>query len=431
MKKEEFMRAQLLLIMHGISVEDTKSEDTVRLMTNNLDSKFLDGLAEKLAAVQQQEYELNQKTISPLIKIAENGLKIDFDRAGQKYYNSRIEKRDDNDSELRLLGYKSKASIKETLKELRKKRPELKDAWSIGYLEKSKYANDSDIQLIIKKVKYDSQISYYESLKNQGEVINTNFHVFGTTSGGMISHSPSIQNISKEIKNCVVPNQAGDKVYELDLKSADVVALAALSGEEKIFDILSENRDIYRYIASKIFDKNEMEIKDNIRDFMKIIVNGTTYGMTPYSVSKKFNELDGTKRKMTENVGKKIQENYLSLFPRMSQYFNLLQKKRVVTSFLGYTLAKEPSKKNIALVAQNFVSTLMKRILITLQDKDLIENHVINQVHDSLWISGSQEVAERIKEVMESETRIMIEEVTKANYDQISFVKLEKLGEDE
>ena len=410
---------QPLIALHTKNINASKDVEFQKMYTNNYTK--LSVIEEKLLENEGAKNELEllkdfSSTISDL------KLKIDFESLESNVILQKYQELEKVKKKLVEQEIDTNKDYSGILKDLQK------NGININYLSKEElepYKDSIKAELLIEWLKIKSEIQQFESLKaSQIEgFIKPKFHLWGSLSGRVISHSPSTQNFPKCYKDYILPLNDGESIYELDIKSAEVIGIAYLSEEHQIFDLLSNGKDIYTYIFSRIFNKKEDEVSAENRDLTKKIVNGINLGLGVERLKNLINDSGIANREITEIEAKVIRDKYYGLFPKINDYLSMIKKDNKVTTNLGLEKEVEPSYKHMSFPAQNIIATTIKTIVASLCD---YKERIINIVHDSLWISANETDLKVIKNCMEEIcSQLLPDEYLNK---EIELIKVTKLG---
>lgn len=411
--------AQPLIALHTKNITASKDEEFQKLYTNNytrlsvIENKLLENEGSK------NELELLRDTASV---ISDLKMKIDFEALELNVISLRDKRINEIQKDLSELEIDTTKDYSGIIKDLNK------NGINIKYLSKEElegFKDSIEAELLIEWLKIKSEIQQFESL-NASQIegfIKPKFHLWGSLSGRVISHSPSTQNFPKYYKDYILPLNDGESVYELDIKSAEIIGIACLSEELQIFDLLGKGKDIYTYIFSEIFNKKEEDVSVENRELAKRIINGTNLGLGVERLKKIINDSGIAKKEIGESEAKAIRDKYFSLFPRINDYLSSIIKSEKLVTALEFEINVEPSYKHMSFPAQNIIATAIKTIVASLSD---YKERIINIVHDSLWISANENDLKVIKNCMEEICNQLLPEYY-LNKD-IELIKVTKLG---
>lgn len=163
---------------------------------------------------------------------------------------------------------------------------------------------------------YKLKSNYVDGLRKyaiKGRV-HSKFRIAVADTGRSSSQSPNAQNISgnEDIKS-IITTSKGYKIIEADFSQAEARLFAYLCGSERLIKASTE-KDIYTYMASKLYDKNYNEVDKELRDYCKVITLALLYGMGAASLGKMINK---SKRKAQQLLDKFFKE-----FPKVKEWSN-------------------------------------------------------------------------------------------------------------
>jgi DNA polymerase-1 len=126
-----------------------------------------------------------------------------------------------------------------------------------------------NVQSLIKSLKTISK-----KLDLQGR-IHPEFNQSGCPTGRIYSY---IQNLPKEVREVLIPDDEGDLFVELDWSQQELRILAALSQEPVFLDCFARNQDLHKKVISEMFHKPISEVTDDERKLGKTINYALIYG---------------------------------------------------------------------------------------------------------------------------------------------------------
>lgn len=409
---------QSYVAMKTSNIEASKNEEFLRLFTN--DYKETEKLEAMLFSKSPIEVEIHKEIIEVVGKIR---LKIDF-------LNWRLEVNQVLEREFQrvknALGCKGiyNWDKKEIVKLLNSK------GFEVTILNKENlkpYRDDELIILLSEALNYENKIELFKRLEGAIDeigIIKPKYHLYGSLSGRITSYNPNVQSLPKEYKKYVLPLRNEDKVYELDVKCSELIALAYLSKESLIFDLLLENTDPYNYIVLKIFPNYKGEVSKEMRKCFKALINGINLGMGNMGIMDLINKQDFVQKKINLDGAKEIKTRYFQIVPNIENFLMGKEKVTELKTILGHIHKVSPSYKNLSFFGQNLISSTLKLTLKELKD---YADVIVNIVHDSIWVSCKERELLEIKAIMEeSFGNGMLPEEYKGKG--IELVKVEKIG---
>ena len=163
-------------------------------------------------------------------------------------------------------------------------------------------------------------------------LVSWEFNINGTISNRWQSgyHTWPWQCELQDLKISRYPNGL---LAHCDYSQQEVRVIAALSGEEMLLQAYKEGKDIHRFMASRIFGKDEKDVTDPERKYSKGMTFGLLYGEGEEQVALDFFGGDIAK-------AKKLFKDFFSAFPKIStfvksQHEKISQGERFVRSILG------------------------------------------------------------------------------------------------
>jgi DNA polymerase I len=161
-------------------------------------------------------------------------------------------------------------------------------------------------------------------------VIVPDWNVTGATTGRMSCSDPSLHNIpvrdTKEFRECFIA-RPGHKIIVWDWSSQEPRITAHISQDPRLLQIFRDDKDIYCEMAWDI--KQERIDKSNqLRDDMKPVFLGATYGLSKYGLAKRLN--------CTVDEAEAYLNMFFRKYPGVNQYVeNQRREKRYVHTILG------------------------------------------------------------------------------------------------
>jgi DNA polymerase-1 len=125
--------------------------------------------------------------------------------------------------------------------------------------------------------------------------IHTSFNPAVTETGRLSSSNPNLQNIpvktdiGRNIRKAFIATGEGFCLVSCDYSQIELRILAHLSKDDKLITAFKKGADIHKATASLIYDVNESEVTDEMRDSAKRINFGIIYGLTFYGLSRDLN----------------------------------------------------------------------------------------------------------------------------------------------
>ena len=271
-----------------------------------------------------------------------------------------------------------------------------------------------------------SEVAHLESLRNtfisgileslgSDNRVHSKYKITGTRTGRISADKPNLLNIPRnsDIKRMFIVED-GWTMVSADLAQAEVRVLAWVSGDEKLLKACTQG-DIYKAMASDIFDIPVNRITREQRQSAKAIVLGTLYGMGIPSMAKEAG--------ISESKATKIYNDFFSTYSRVRRWKNetISHVKR-----LGYVInpygrrrrlpnLRSSDKELKARAEREAVNSIIQGgtfdyvALSTIELYNEIKNmpaYLLNIVHDSVILEVRDEyvkdVYDIIKHIFES-----------------------------
>lgn len=139
-----------------------------------------------------------------------------------------------------------------------------------------------------------------------------------SASGRICTEKHNLQNISKEVRYCLLPEE-GCKLVAFDFKSQESVLLAAMAGDEEYIKAYESGFDIHSWVARKIFASKyapDAEVLKEDRTRAKAVTYGLAYGQTEFGLAHKL--------RITKQEASDIINLYYSAFPKIKSYIDAM-----------------------------------------------------------------------------------------------------------
>ncbi len=217
-------------------------------------------------------------------------------------------------------------------------------------------------------------------------VIYCNYRSIGTDTFRITTNHTNIQGLPKEIRKCFLPRY-GSMLVEYDIVSSQLLILACLTGEEQLIRIYQEGKDLYSFIASKLIDRDELEIGTAERDIYKKTILQILYGAGTETIRKEF--ISGG-YKISHAGVMDIKKKFYKLFPSIKKYSDWIKQAETIRLPTGREWEVidivEPYKR-LAYVLQYIEAELLRQVLV-LMDKASNKQRfwVYLCIHDSIFI---------------------------------------------
>ena len=245
--------------------------------------------------------------------------------------------------------------------------------------------------------------------------IHTSFNQTITATGRISSTDPNLQNIpmktelGKKIRKAFVPAD-GMRFVDADYSQIELRILAHMSGDEELIAAYTENEDIHRITASKVFHTPFEEVTPLQRRNAKAVNFGIVYGISSFglsqglSISRKeaaayidayFKTYPGIKAFLDGLVSSAKENGYaVTMYGRRRPVPELSSSNFMQRSFGERVAMNSPIQGSAA----DIIKIAMIRVWEAIREKDL-QSRLILQIHDELLIEaapGEEEVVRKL-----------------------------------
>lgn len=161
--------------------------------------------------------------------------------------------------------------------------------------------------------------------------LHTSYVQPSTTTGRLSSRDPNLQNIpikselGRAIRNAFVAKK-GHSLVSFDYSQIDLRVAAFLSGDPKLIEIFTSDKDVHSAVASQVFGVPENEVTKEMRRRAKVINFGILYGMGVNALRENL----GTDRKEAQL----FYQNYFETFSRLASYLEETKAKAAKDGFV-------------------------------------------------------------------------------------------------
>jgi DNA polymerase-1 len=245
--------------------------------------------------------------------------------------------------------------------------------------------------------------------------IHTTFNQDGTATGRMSSTNPNLQNIpvrtdlGRRIRSAFVP-EPGNVFVSADYSQFELRLAAVLAGDEKLIENFNGDVDIHTKTASEVYGIPLEAVTKLQRRAAKVINFGVLYGMSPHGLS--------AATGMGFGEAKQFIDQYFALRAPIRAYIDATLEKATtdgyVETFYGRRrptpdinssnfMVREGAKRAAAnMPIQGTEADLMKRAMLTVEQKLGGKGQQLLQIHDSILIECPKENAQEVADLLQS-----------------------------
>jgi DNA polymerase-1 len=388
-------------------------------------------------------YEIEMPLLFVLMKMEENGVKLDEDLLAELSVNFDTELKKLADKIYKLAATRdfninSTLQLQKVLFErlkinsgLAKK---IKTGISTAASELAKMRKAHPIIPEIERYREYTKLknTYIDTLpllvNKQTSRLHTSFNQTITSTGRLSSSDPNLQNIpirteiGREIRKAFVADP-GFKILSADYSQIELRLAAHISNDHNMLAAFDRDEDIHATTAAKVFKKELEDVTRQDRRFAKTINFGILYGMSPYGLSQAL-DIDREEAQL-------FIDQYFQNFPSIAVYIEntlefarkngyvqtLLGRKRYLPELISGSPQIQAAAERMAINAriQGAAADIIKMAMDELDRQSLVQNSdckLILQVHDELVFEIKEkrlaEFAPKIKKIMENIYKLQI-----------------------
>lgn len=178
-----------------------------------------------------------------------------------------------------------------------------------------------------KKKLVSTYFDNFLELKDSANRLHTEYLLVGTATGRLASRNPNLQNIprDKEVKDIFVADD-GYFLAEFDFKQIELRMLCHYSQDPQMKAEFESGFDILKYMASKVFNVDILQVTDEQRRLAKFVVYGLMYGRGVKSIAESHN--------ITVEEASRIVDAFFSAYPKAHRWFKEVVIKAKTQGYL-------------------------------------------------------------------------------------------------
>lgn len=231
--------------------------------------------------------------------------------------------------------------------------------------------------------------------------IHASFNQTATETGRLSSSNPNLQNlpiktdIGSRIRQAVISLSEDSYLVSCDYSQIELRILAHISKDDTLIDAFKHNEDVHRATAALIFNAQEKDVTDQMRETAKRVNFGIIYGLTPFGLSRDLN--------IPIDEAQVFIDAYFIKYPKVKDYIEeqikRAEKDGFVTTILGRRrYIPEMNNKNqgirqfaqrqaVNTPIQGSASDLIKLAMVQIHrqiEERQLKSRMLIQVHDEL-----------------------------------------------
>ncbi len=248
--------------------------------------------------------------------------------------------------------------------------------------------------------------------------VHTSYNQTGTATGRLSSSNPNLQNLPKrddegrEVRKAIAPQKSGWWIMSADYSQIELRVLAHFSGDSNLIKAFTEDLDIHRMTAGKVFGVPEEKVDENMRRVGKMVNFSIIYGVTPYGLSARL--------KVPVKDAQRMIESYFQLYPGVKEFIiktikeaektgkvrTLFGRKREIPQIRSKNknIRSEGERLAINSPIQGTAADIIKLAMINIHKRlKGYKTKMIMQVHDELVFEVPDYEIEEVKKIVKEE----------------------------
>lgn len=253
----------------------------------------------------------------------------------------------------------------------------------------------------LQKLKSTYVDSLPELIHPQSGRVHTSYNQAVASTGRLSSTNPNLQNIpirttrGREIRKAFIARDAGHVILSADYSQIELRLVAEMSQDPGMLEAFSQNLDIHRATAARVYDVPLEEVTSDQRRSAKAVNFGIIYGQTAFGLSQNLS--------ISRKEAAEIIEQYFIQYPGIKRYMNdtinfakehgyvetLLKRRRYLRDInsANQTVRGFAERNAINAPIQGSAADMIKIAMIAIHEEmqaKKLEGKMTMQVHDEL-----------------------------------------------
>ena len=357
-------------------------------------------------------FKVEHKLIPIIVKMEQEGLRVDIEYINQLLKEFRVEQRVIQDSIYEIIGKPVEIASTKQLQEyfydrLRITPPAETETGQRSVneksLEKIQHPVGTKVAKLVLRWRSLGKLAstYLEPYKDlYGGRVHPHWNATGARTGRFSSSGPNLQNIPKDdkIRRIFIPD---NEFYDFDYSQVELRIAADISGQRNMIQAFKEDADMHSYTAAMVLSKEIADVTPKERQIGKHLNFSVIYGSGSEGIQDKL--------EMTKIQADKVLNYFHSSFPQLRSKSRSLQKEAerngYVRTLFGRKLPVNPDKTFTAgnYVVQGSAGDILKIALLkTAKYVDSVGGKIRNTVHDQILFDNIDEThGEELKTIMQ------------------------------
>jgi DNA polymerase I len=234
--------------------------------------------------------------------------------------------------------------------------------------------------------------------------IHPEFNQFTCPTGRIYSY---IQNLSKEVRKVLIPDEEENVFIELDWSQQELRILGALSGESIFLDCFDRNEDLHKRVISEMFHKLISEVTDEERKVGKTINYALIYGQEAPGLAWKLN--------IPLKKAQELIDQYFSSLPMITRFKDESRERFLSEGYSETAFGRKTQldlagpkrerelRRGFNHIFQGTGADILRITLVRLHEALTDKPAKLKLcAHDAIYIEAKKEVSEEIGELARS-----------------------------
>lgn len=356
-------------------------------------------------------FKVEHKLIPIIVKMEQEGLRVDTEYINQLLKEFRVEQRVIQESIYEIIGKPVEIASTKQLQEyfydrLRITPPAETETGQRSVnekaLEKIKHPIGTKVAELVLRWRSLNKLAstYLEPYKDLYGRVHPHWNATGARTGRFSSSGPNLQNIPKDdkIRRIFIPD---NEFFDFDFSQVELRIAADISGQRNMIQAFKEDADMHSYTSAMVLSKEIADVTKEERQIGKHLNFSVIYGSGSDGIQEKLG--------MTKVQADKVLNYFHSSFPQLRAQSKYLQRQAerdgYVRTLFGRKLPVNPDKTFTAgnYVVQGSAGDILKIALLkTAKYVDSVGGKIRNTVHDQILFDNVNEAdGEEIRIIMQ------------------------------
>lgn len=220
----------------------------------------------------------------------------------------------------------------------------------------------------------------------------------GTVTNRIVAKNPCVQNFPRVVREYFAAPQ-GSKLISADYSQIDLRVMAEISGDECLRKTFCAGEDIYKTVASAIFNIGIDDVSDDQRQISKAITLGMLFGITSHGI------IENLKEKglmVTKQKANNLQLSFFKQFSGISKFQRKMLTSETIKTLGGFEFHNiEKPGSRLAMPIQGSSSEIFKEAIELLVERLDPDVKIVCLLHDEIFVEAPGEKIQEVKKTLE------------------------------